>query len=789
MIVETIKIKEMGMFSELFLGISLIYLVIYGTFLSFDKKNKFPLLQNSMLSLGVLTLAMSCFLQINDNLIVLNYLSFNNNIANDYLSFASKIVIGIASLVCLLMIQQYVINQKINHFEYVLIILFAILGLFLLCSANDLITAYLAIELQSLAFYVLAAFKKNSTFSIEAGLKYFILGAFSSGLFLFGSSLVYGVTGSVNFEDFKDLFFWFFSGSSLMLQKLNNHDNLDVFFRQHFVDKTQNLDLLNNINQDEQLTRLKIINNKIANMSTYSFKMNEKDFETLYYQYLYFCNNDIEYKNDYREIIEKIYESLKFITDQKQFISFYNIDKKFLENSNDIFQYVKNFNLLYNLDSLREMKFVKNWSLVEIESQWDLDIKKLEKQYEELTKDMIGGQYNDLMVCIYLNHGGLENNTDFITGIKYIVHDIVFKDLLPVQGFINVETVYNSLHTNDIKDSNEMMTHYYAGHNLLKIFELIDKYNGRPGIDSKLEFFQRDDYQIKNYFYEPFDVSLLQFALVFIIVSLFFKLALAPFHLWSPDIYEGSPTSSTFFFAVVPKLGIFVLLLRICYFGFYGFLDNWRYSIVIIGMLSILIGSFVGLEQRKLKSLLAYSSISHMGYLLISFSTGTVEGIQMLFSYLIIYTCSGLCVWSIFVLTRLKNNYSKKQNKDLADLVLLSKSNKMLAIIFSIALLSIAGLPPMIGFIVKFGVFLVVIEASMYFVALFSILFSVISTFYYIRIIKILYFEKVLVGKLYYPIKTIKAVVVTLLFYFFIFLFVNPTLLYLFSYKISLLIY
>jgi NADH-quinone oxidoreductase subunit N len=149
---------------------------------------------------------------------------------------------------------------------------------------------------------------------------------------------------------------------------------------------------------------------------------------------------------------------------------------------------------------------------------------------------------------------------------------------------------------------------------------------------------------------------------------------------------------------------------------------------------------------------------------------------------------SGLCIWSIFVITRLKNNFIKKQNKDLADLILLSKSNKMLAIILAIAILSIAGLPPMIGFIVKFGIFLVSIESSMYFVALFSILFSVISTFYYIRIVKILYFEKSLIGKLYYPIKTNKPFFVNLLFYFLIFLFINPTLIYLFSYKISLLL-
>ena len=514
MAIETLIFKEIGLLPELFLGISLIYLVLHGTFLSVSKN--YPLLQVSNLYLSILILFMVCFLLLNDGLEVLDYSIFNNTVVNDYLSYSSKFLLGISCIFCLLIIQQYIVDQKLNHFEYILIFLFAILGIFLLCSSNDLITAYLAIELQSLAFYVLAAFKKNSTFSVDAGLKYFILGAFSSSLFLFGSSIIYGITGTTNFEDFKDLFFWIFPGNLGVLPNLTGH-------------------------------------------------------------------------------------------------------------------------------------------------------------------------------------------------------------------------------------------------------------------------------QANIFFDAPFDVSLLNFALVFILVSLFFKLALAPFHLWSPDVYEGSLSSSTFFFAVIPKLGIFVLLIRIFYYSFYGFIDNWRYYVVIISILTIVVGSFVGLEQRKLKSLLAYSSISHMGYALISFTTGTFEGIQMLFCYLIIYMCSGLCIWSIFLLTRLKNNNVQKHNKDLTDFVLLSKSNKILAIFLATVLLSVAGFPPMIGFLVKIGIFLASIEASMYFVALVSILCSVISTFYYIRIVKILFFEKVLVGKLYYPITTQRAAVVTFLFYLLIFLFINPTLLYLFSHKISLI--
>jgi NADH-quinone oxidoreductase subunit N len=153
---------------------------------------------------------------------------------------------------------------------------------------------------------------------------------------------------------------------------------------------------------------------------------------------------------------------------------------------------------------------------------------------------------------------------------------------------------------------------------------------------------------------------------------------------------------------------------------------------------------------------------------------------------------TALSVWSIFLIIKLKpisKKYIFKQNKDLTDIVLLKKANFILAIIFSINLLSLAGFPPMIGFLVKAGVFLTSIESYMFFVAVVSILCSVIATFYYIRIIKILFFEKVLVGKLYYPILTQKAIFISLFVYMLIFLFINPSLLFLISYKISLLFF
>jgi NADH-quinone oxidoreductase subunit N len=196
--------KEIQLLPEIFLGISIIYLIIHGTFISVN--TKYLLIQNSVLYLSVLIVIMFCFLLLNNAVECSDFQIFNNGIIVDFLSFSSKIWIAIMSIFCFLMIQRYITIQKINYFEYSILILFALLGIFFICSANDLITAYLSIELQSLSFYIMAAMKKDSAFSVDAGLKYFILGAFSSSLLLFGSSILYGVSGTVNFEDLKNLF-------------------------------------------------------------------------------------------------------------------------------------------------------------------------------------------------------------------------------------------------------------------------------------------------------------------------------------------------------------------------------------------------------------------------------------------------------------------------------------------------------------------------------------------------------------------------------------------------------
>ena len=410
------------------------------------------------------------------------------------------------------------------------------LGFFLLCESNDLITAYLAIELQGLAFYVLAAFKKSSSFSIESGIKYFILGSFSTALFLFGTSLVYGLSGSVNNIDFQNLFFW-----SLLSESL--------------------------------------------------FSVIAKDYD----------------------------------------------------------QYVS-----------------------------------------------AGAAEEESMILTYeasINQAHMLFNKGIILGV------------------------------------------------------------------------------------------------LFIIFALFFKLVLAPFYLWAPDVYEGSPSSSTFFFMVISKFSFFVLLVRVCYSSFYSVIAYWQFYAIIVATLSTFIGAFLGLKQRKLKSLLTYSSIGNMGFVLLSFSLGGSEGIQVHLYYLIIYMISGLCIWSVVLNLRLKTKiYGAKHNKDLGDFTLLQESNQVTAQNLAIPFFTLAGLPPIIGFVAKMSVFKSLVGISFYFFSVLNILFGAISTFYYLRVVKILFFENLYVGKLYKPFDTGRFVLFlsNLTAFSLVFMFISPMLLYFYSYKLIL---
>lgn len=191
------------LFSEYFLSISIIYVLIISVIITGNVYN--CLLQNVFSNCIALILSMTGYLIFNDDLLTSNFLNFNSSITNDYFGYFTKIIICFFSVNYFIIIANFLNEQKLISFEYLLLTLFAIFAFLLMCCSNDLITAYLAIELSAFSLYMLACFKKTSNFSIDSGIKYFVTGAISSTFYLLGSSFIYGFTGSVNFADFHDL--------------------------------------------------------------------------------------------------------------------------------------------------------------------------------------------------------------------------------------------------------------------------------------------------------------------------------------------------------------------------------------------------------------------------------------------------------------------------------------------------------------------------------------------------------------------------------------------------------
>ena len=227
------------------------------------------------------------------------------------------------------------------------------------------------------------------------------------------------------------------------------------------------------------------------------------------------------------------------------------------------------------------------------------------------------------------------------------------------------------------------------------------------------------------------------FAMVFILVGLAFKVSAVPFHMWTPDVYEGAPTSITSYFAVVPKVAGLALLIKFMFIPFSKILLEWQTIIIFISIASMILGAVAAMVQKNFKRLLAYSSIGHIGYALAGVATGAVSGYQSTIVYISIYVIMNIGAFSCLYLLKKDGQY--KEN--ISDLSGISKKNPLLAISLLIILFSLAGVPPLGGFFAKFYIFVSVLEKEMYALAIIGLLTTVMSAFYYLKIIKTIYFD------------------------------------------------
>ena len=228
------------------------------------------------------------------------------------------------------------------------------------------------------------------------------------------------------------------------------------------------------------------------------------------------------------------------------------------------------------------------------------------------------------------------------------------------------------------------------------------------------------------------------FGIVFILVGLAFKVSAVPFHMWAPDVYEGSPTSVTTFFAIVPKVAALTVFIRFLYVPFINVIGQWQMIIIFISLASMILGAVAAIGQTNIKRLMAYSSIGHMGYALAGLATGSNEGIQGTVIYLSIYLLMNLGIFSCIFMMRRKDIFYE----DIQDLSGLSKNHPIISFCLLVLLFSLAGIPPLAGFFAKFYIFMAVIKAEMYVLAIMGLITTVISAFYYLRIIKIIYFDE-----------------------------------------------
>jgi NADH-quinone oxidoreductase subunit N len=228
------------------------------------------------------------------------------------------------------------------------------------------------------------------------------------------------------------------------------------------------------------------------------------------------------------------------------------------------------------------------------------------------------------------------------------------------------------------------------------------------------------------------------FGLVFVLAGLCFKVSAVPFHMWTPDVYEGAPTPVTAFFASAPKVAALAVFTRVALTAFPGIMLQWQQIVVFVSIASMALGSFAAIGQRNIKRLMAYSSIGHMGFALVGLAAGTAEGAQGVLVYIAIYVA--MTLGSFAVILTMKRDGQHLEN--ISDLSGLSHTNPLLAFIFAMLLFSLAGVPPLAGFFAKWYVFVAAIRAGLFTLSVVGVLTSVVGAYYYLLIVKVMYFDE-----------------------------------------------
>jgi NADH-quinone oxidoreductase subunit N len=259
------------------------------------------------------------------------------------------------------------------------------------------------------------------------------------------------------------------------------------------------------------------------------------------------------------------------------------------------------------------------------------------------------------------------------------------------------------------------------------------------------------------------------FGLVFLLAGLAFKVSAAPFHMWTPDVYEGSPTPITTFFTTAPKIAAMAIIVRLVATAFPGITQEWQEIVAFLAVISTVLAAFAAIGQRNIKRLMGYSSIANVGYILIGLAAGTEEGVASVVIYLAIYLAMSLGTFAVILAMRRPDGVAVENIDDLAGL---ARTQPWMAFAMATMMFSIAGIPPLAGFFAKLYVFMAAVQAGLYWLAVVGVVASVVGAFYYLRIVKIMYFDEP-TGR-FVPMPGVLKAVLTVTGVFVIFYFVYP---------------
>ena len=346
------------------------------------------------------------------------------------------------------------------------------------------------------------------------------------------------------------------------------------------------------------------------------------------------------------------------------------------------------------------------------------------------------------IAILYVSHGYIKNNKLNLFEYPILLLFAVLGMLLMVSAndllllYVSIELqslslyVLVALNRDSLKSSEAALKYFILG----SIASAIILY----GISMTYSITGSTNYNvISNFIFNQNNYLLSSFGLILILSGLAFKLSAAPFHMWTPDVYEGAPSSVTTILITLPKIVVLVALIKLLNKPFFFFEGLWQQIIITITILSIAIGSIAALRQENIKRLFAYGTIANIGYVLIGVISNSEQGLSSAILYLVIYTLASLGIFSFIMMLRRENT----QILNLNALAGFSQSNSLAAVCMIVLLLSMAGIPPFAGFFAKFYIFVSAVESGFLFLAIIGVIFSVVSAFYYLKIIKTIYFD------------------------------------------------